>query len=42
MSKMTDELTAWLLSYETGRTWYNKLLSDVSARVLHFRHNADS
>ncbi|MGA2766959.1 MAG: hypothetical protein ABSF24_01410 [Candidatus Bathyarchaeia archaeon] len=33
MSKMTDELTAWLLSYETGRAWYNKLLSDVTKRI---------
>jgi integrase len=33
MSKMTDELTAWLLSYESGRAWYNKLLSDVTKRV---------
>lgn len=33
MSKMTDELTAWLLSYETDRAWYNKLLSDVTKRI---------
>jgi hypothetical protein len=33
MSKMTEELTAWLLSYETGKAWYNKLLSNVTKRV---------
>jgi integrase len=33
VSKMTDDLTAWLLSYETSKAWYNKLLSDVTKRV---------
>jgi len=27
---MTDSLVQWILQYETGRAWYNKLLSEVT------------
>jgi hypothetical protein len=30
---MTDDLVAWILKYESGRAWFNKLNSDVTKRI---------
>ena len=34
MSPQTEELTRWLLSFESGKIWYNKLVSDATKRVF--------
>jgi site-specific recombinase XerD len=30
---MTDDLIAWILQYESGKAWFNKLNSDVTKRI---------
>jgi site-specific recombinase XerD len=33
LSKMTDSLQKWILRYPSGRTWFNKLNSEVTKRI---------
>jgi integrase len=30
---MTDDLTVWILSSESGKVWYNKLVSQITKRI---------
>src|SRR4030067_532329 len=41
---MTDSLVQWILCYETGKVWYNKLLSEVTKIIYlaRFKSYCDS
>ena len=39
LSKMTDNLREWILQFQSGRIWFNKLNSEVTKRIYltHFK-----
>ena len=40
MTCKQDELKAWILNSEAGKTWYNKLVSDATKRAYLPTHNS--